>query len=150
MTLLPIDIDEKLNVKFSKNPDCIAIVNAMLDYYNRMGFIKPWIGYFGTIDGNEIVGYGGYKGQPRNGKIEIAYGTVKAFEGKGIPTEICRQLVLLSLQTDPAIRITARTFLESDASAQVLKHTGFKSIDIVNDDEDGDVWEWEWEFTRDI
>jgi RimJ/RimL family protein N-acetyltransferase len=144
MTLLPIDIDEKLNSTFSKNPECLAVLNVYPEYYKRMGYTKPWIGYFATIDGNEIVGCGGYKGKPREGRIEIAYGTFKGHEGQGIATEICRQLVLLSVQTDPSIRITARTFLEMNASTQVLKRNGFECLGIVYDEEDGDVWEWEF------
>ena len=144
MTLLPIDVDEKLNTKFSKNPECLAVLNVYPDYYKRMGYTKPWIGYFATIDGNEIVECGGYKGKPREGVIEIAYGTFKEHEGQGIATEICRQLVLLSLQTDHSIRITARILLEMNASTQVLKRNGFECIGIVHDEEDGDVLEWEF------
>src|SRR5687768_2941887 len=112
MTLLPIELDVSLNKKFTDNPECAAILSVYPDYYNRVGFNKPWIGYFATIDGVEIIGAGGYKVQPQDGKIEIAYGTFKNFEGQGIGTEICRQLVLLSLQTNPSIRITARTLME--------------------------------------
>jgi len=144
LALLPIEVDEKLNTRFKKNPDCIDVLNVFPDYYKRVGFVKPWIGYFAGVENEEIVGYGGYKGQPRNGKIEIAYGTVKQHEGKGVAKEICRKLVSLALQTDPSIRITARTFLEVNASTQVLKHNGFKNVGIVNDEDDGDVWEWEF------
>ncbi|MGZ5135172.1 MAG: GNAT family N-acetyltransferase, partial [Flavitalea sp.] len=76
---------------------------------------------------------------------EIAYGTFKKYEGQGFGTEICRQLVSLSLQTDPSIRITARTFLESNASTTILIRNGFECIGIVYDEEDGDVWEWEFQ-----
>jgi RimJ/RimL family protein N-acetyltransferase len=147
LTLLPIDVDEKLNSRFKKNPDCIHVLNVFPDYYKRVGFVKPWIGYFAELE-NDVVGYGGFKGQPRDGKIEIAYSTVKQHEGKGVATEICRQLVSLALETDPSIKITARTLLELNASTQVLKNNGFKSVGIFKDEEDGDVWEWE--FNRDI
>ncbi|MBD0349955.1 MAG: GNAT family N-acetyltransferase [Flavisolibacter sp.] len=144
MLLLPIDIDETKNARFSNNPECLEVLKVYPDYYKKVGYNKPWIGYFATLDGDEIVGCGGYKGKPKDGKIEIAYGTFKKYEGKGIGTEICRQLVLLSLQTDPSIRITARTFLENNASAQILKRNGFECRGIVYDEEDGDVWEWEF------
>ena len=144
MTLLPIDVDVSLNSKFKGNPECEAILCVYPDYYERVGYNKPWIGYFATVDGNEIIGCGGYKGKPREGKIEIAYGTFKNFEGKGFGTEICRQLVLLSLQTDPSIRITARTLMEINASTTILKRNGFECLGVVYDEEDGDVWEWEF------
>lgn len=91
MKLLPIDIDDSLNRKFTTNPECVDVLNVYPDYYNRVGYDKPWIGYFATINGNDIIGCGGYKGKPREGKVEIAYGTFKNFEGQGIGTEICRQ-----------------------------------------------------------
>ncbi len=148
MTLLPIELDVSLNKKFTENPECAAILSVYPDYYNRVGFNKPWIGYFATIDGVEIIGAGGYKGQPQDGKIEIAYGTFKNFEGQGIGTQICRQLVLLSLQTNPSIRITARTLMEISGSTTILERNGFKCLGIVLDKEDGDVWEWEFQNTN--
>ena len=145
MTLLPIEQDVSLNNKFNQNPECVGILSVYPDFYKRVGFQKPWIGYFATIDGVGIIGCGGFKGQPQEGKIEIAYGTFKNFEGQGIGTEICRQLVLLSLQTDPSIRITARTLMEINGSTTILERNSFKCLGIVFDKEDGDVWEWEFQ-----
>ncbi|MGZ8537921.1 MAG: GNAT family N-acetyltransferase [Flavisolibacter sp.] len=143
MQFLPIDIDESKNLQFSYHPECLQVLNVYPGYYNRVGYNKPWIGYFATIDGKEIIGCGGFKGKPKEGKVEVAYGTFKNHERKGFGTEICRQLVLLSLQSDPTIRITARTLMENNASTQILKKNGFKFNGIVFDEEDGDVWEWE-------
>jgi len=143
MILIPIDVDAALNSRFSVNAECAAILNVYPGYYNKVGYNIPWIGYFATIDGNEIVGCGGYKGAPRGGKVEIAYGTFKNYEGQGIGSRICQQLVSLSLQTDPSIRITARTFLENNASTSILSRNGFKCIGTVYDEDDGNVWEWE-------
>ena len=143
MLLLPIDTDQTKNVRFKENPECVPILNVYPDFYQRVGYNKPWIGYFVTIDRDEIVGAGGYKGKPRQGKVEIAYGTFKRYEGQGIGTEICRQLVLLSQNTDPAIRITARTLQDGYASIKILKKNGFECSGIVHDEEDGEVLEWE-------
>jgi RimJ/RimL family protein N-acetyltransferase len=144
MLLLPIDIDDSKNIRFKENPECLSILNIYPDYYKKVGYNEPWIGYFVTVDGHEIIGSGGYKGQPKEGKVEIAYGTFKKYEGRGIGTEICRQLVLLSLQTDPDIRITARTLQDGYASMGILKKNGFECLGIVYDDEDGNVLEWEF------
>ena len=143
MLLLPIDTDQTKNERFKENPECVSILNVYPDFYQRVGYNKPWIGYFVTIDRDEIVGAGGYKGKPREGKVEIAYGTFKRYEGQGIGTEICRQLVLLSQNTDPAIRITARTLQDGYASIKILKKNGFECLGIVHDEEDGEVLEWE-------
>jgi len=114
-----------------------------LDFYKRIVFNEPWICYFARI-GDEIVGSAGIKGRPRDGKIEIAYGTIPRYQGKGIATEICRQLVHLSLSADPSVRITARTLPEENASARVLRKNGFEWLGPVWDEEDGEVWEWEF------
>ena len=143
MLLLPIDIDETKNAKFRNNQECLDVLNVYPDYYRKVGYNKPWIGYLATIDGQEIIGAGGYKGRPKDGKVEIAYGTFEKYQGQGIGTEICRQLVLLSLQTDPAIAITARTLQDGYASITILKKNGFECLGIVYDEEDGSVLEWE-------
>lgn len=145
MTLIPIDIDPAKNTQFANNPDCAEILNMYPEYYNRVGYTVPWIGYFAINNNNEIIGCGGYKGKPRNDKIEIAYSTFKNYEGKGIGTEICRKLVSLSLQTDPSITITARTLPAFNASTTILSRNQFKCLGVVYDEEDGDVWEWEYQ-----
>jgi RimJ/RimL family protein N-acetyltransferase len=115
-----------------------------LDFYGRVGYIPPWIGYYARLD-NKYVGSAGFKGKPKNNKVEVAYGTFPEFEGKGIGTEICRQLVLLAQKTDPDIIITARTLPEVNASGSILKKNGFIFLGIVWDEEDGNVWEWEYQ-----
>jgi len=144
MILLPINIDETKNRQFLDNPECLPVLNVYPDYYRKVGFNKPWISYFASMDGEEIVGAAGYKGRPKDGKVEISYGTFKKYEGQGIGTEICRQLVLLALQTDPNVRITARTFQDGRASMAILKKNGFHGLGTVYDEEDGDVFEWEF------
>ena len=94
------------------------------------------------------MGGGAFKGQPINGKVEIAYGTFEKFRKQGIGTKICKQLIDLSLKTDPSIRITSRTFPEKNFSTKILGKNNFEFIGIVNDPEDGDVWEWEFKKTK--
>jgi RimJ/RimL family protein N-acetyltransferase len=147
MELLPIDIDETKNARFRENPETIPILDVYPGFYRQVGYNKPWIGYFATIDGQELVGVGGFKGKPKEGKVEIAYGTFEKYQGQGIGTEICRQLVLLSLQADPAIKITARTLQNGYASMKILKKNGFECLGVVYDEDDGDVLEWEFKST---
>jgi len=145
MTLLPIEADESLNERFRRIPECEEILNIFVEFYKKVGFHKPWIAYFVEDTNNEIVGGGGFKGKPKDHSVEISYGTFKNHEGKGIGTEICRQLVLLSLQTDPAVKIRARTLPENIASQGVLKRNGFVCLGTVQDEDDGEVLEWEFQ-----
>jgi len=147
MKLLPIEVEEASNSEYRRNPECIEILNVYPGFYARVGFVKPWVGYFASGDDDEIIGCGGFKGRPVNGKVEIAYGTFKSYQGRGVATEICRQLVVLAIQTDRSTRITARTLMEPNASTRVLKKNGFEFIGIVYDEEDGNVWEWEFKKT---
>ena len=140
--LLPINIDDSLNNRFRNNAECSALLDVYVEYYKKIGFHLPWVGYLATVNGQALVGCGGYKGQPRTGRAEIAYGTFKGFERKGIATAICRELVLLSLQTDPLTTITARTLIENHASHKVLQRNRFICQGIIWDEEDGDVFEW--------
>jgi RimJ/RimL family protein N-acetyltransferase len=143
MELHPIDIDETRNEWFRSNPECIPILEVFVPFYGKVGFEKPWIAYFVSLDGKELVGGCGFKGKPKEGKVEISYGTFKAYEGKGIGKEICRQMILIAQKTDPSVRITARTIEPDNASTSILKHNGFECTGKVYDEEDGDVWEWE-------
>ncbi|MDQ3291237.1 MAG: GNAT family N-acetyltransferase [Bacteroidota bacterium] len=143
MKLLPIELDETQNNQFAHNPECLDILKVYPEFYQRVGFHKPWIGYFVANDDNFIIGCGGYKGQPKDGKIEIAYGTFEEYQNQGVGTEICRQLVQLSLQTDPSVKITARTLPDNLASIGILKKNGFECNGLVFDEEDGEVLEWE-------
>jgi ribosomal-protein-alanine N-acetyltransferase len=142
MVLVPIKNNEEDNKEFTNHPDCRETIYMSMNFYSKVGFDPPWIGYYAKVDDN-YVGAAGFKGKPKDGKIEIAYGTFAQYRRKGIGTEICRQLVLISRQTDPNIRITARTLPENNESASILTKNGFNCLGIVHDDEDGVVWEWE-------
>ncbi len=43
------------NNKFLGKPECLPVLKVYPDYYRKVGFNKPWIGYFASIDGEEIV-----------------------------------------------------------------------------------------------
>lgn len=142
MYLLPIEQDETLNSIYALHPECMEILQVYPGYYAKIGFVKPWIGYFASMDGQVIIGAGGFKGKPINKKVEIAYSTFKEYEGQGIGKEICTLLVELSLKTDSTLIITARTLENKNSSASILKHCGFSCKGTVQDEEDGTVWEW--------
>ncbi len=144
MNLLPIEKDGTVAAMVTGHAECLEILAVFRDVYAKLGFEKPWIGYVAISEQQEIVGVAGFKGKPKNGKVEISYGTFKDYRRQGIGTQLCRQLVLLSLGTDKKITITARTLPENNASTKILKKNGFVFSGPVWDKEDGDVWEWEY------
>ena len=146
MELLAIKEHLSENQEFADHPDCVEGLEMSIGFYNRVGYEPPWIGYYASID-NILVGSAGFKGKPVNGRVEIAYGTFPRFREKGIGTEICKEMVELSLKTDSAVRICARTFAQENHSTKILRKNGFELVGPVMDDEDGEVWEWEFRKT---
>lgn len=144
MKLIPIKRELEDNEEFVNNPLCKETLVMTVDFYKKVGFVPPWICYYAELDG-QLVGSAGIKGKPVNGKIEIAYGTMEAFQNQGIGSKICRTLVELSLKTDPSIKITARTLPENNFSTKILEKNNFVFVGVVNDPEDGEVWEWEYQ-----
>jgi ribosomal-protein-alanine N-acetyltransferase len=141
--LLPIKEFMSDNVEFLAHPDCLESLEMSVLFYARVGYRIPWIGYYVRMNDN-LVGSCGFKGGPVDGKVEIAYGTFPSFQGQGIGTEICRELVRLASVSDPAVRIMARTLMEENYSAKILRKNGFVLLGAVEDIDDGEVWEWEY------
>ncbi|HEV7346997.1 GNAT family N-acetyltransferase [Telluribacter sp.] len=146
MQLLPIKKTLDENPEFRDHSDCQPNLQISIDYFERVGYDPPWIGYYAQVE-DKLVGAGGFKGRPIGGIVEIDYGTFPAYQGQGFGTEICRQLVQLALQANSSVRITARTLPENYASAGILKRNGFSLRGTVHDEEDGEVLLWEYAAT---
>ena len=143
MNLLPIKRTLEENETFAKNPLCTETLGMCVEFYKRVGFNPPWICYYAEENG-ELVGSAAFKGRPVNNTVEISYGTMENHRQKGVATRICKQLVELSLATDPSVRITARTLPEKNYSTRILEKNNFVLLGFVTDPEDGEVWEWEY------
>ena len=133
------------NIEFSNNTLCSESLPMSIDFYNRVGYVPPWIGYY-VKHNNELVASVGFKGPPVNNTIEIAYGVHEPYRNKGIGIAVCKLLVDLSLKTDPTVKITARTFSENNFSTRILERNNFIFNGPVQDPEDGEVFEWEFRF----
>src|SRR5678816_2144919 len=83
MQLVPIAKSLEENASLSDLPHLLQSV----EYFNRIGYDPPWIGYYVMEDG-KFVGSGAFKGKPVNETVEIAYGTFDSFMNKGS----CREL----------------------------------------------------------
>lgn len=139
MELLPIHETMEENAAFSDNPLCRESLFMCIEFYKKVGFIPPWICYY-VRRNDDLVASVAFKGKPVNGTVEIAYVTFEKFQRLGIGTAVCKQLVELSLMTDPSVRITARTLPENNYSTRVLEKNNFRCLGIVQDPEDGPVW----------
>jgi len=141
MDLIPIKEKLEDNEEFTNNPLFRESIYMSIDFYKRVGYVPPWIGYY-VKENDEFIASVGFKGPPVDGIIEIAYGVFEQYRKQGIGTAICKLLVDLSLKTDPSIKITARTLPENNYSSRVLEKNNFIFAGEINDPEDGEVWEW--------
>ena len=124
-----------------KSADCQTLLQMYEDYYPKIGFHLPWVGYV-VIREDRIVGSCGFVGQPVDGKVEIAYWTFKEFEGQGVASFACKELVTIAHRADPTLTITAKTAPEHNASTKILENNHFEFTEIVQDEEIGDAWLW--------
>jgi RimJ/RimL family protein N-acetyltransferase len=106
----------------------------------------PWRHGFFVVEREHraIIGTAGFKGPPdADGMVEIAYGIVPSFEGRGYATEAAMALVRFARETADVTLMRAHTLPEANASTRVLTKCGFRHTDDVVDPEDGPVWRWE-------
>lgn len=106
----------------------------------------PWRHGFFVVhrDSQLVIGTAGFKGPPdAAGVVEIAYGIVPRFEGRGFATEAAAALVGFASDSKDVTTLRAHTLPQSNASTRVLAKCGFHHVGAVVDPEDGDVWRWE-------
>jgi [ribosomal protein S5]-alanine N-acetyltransferase len=139
LKMIELTIDKSNELYSSKN--CQVLLNSYDDYYQKIGFNIPWVGYF-VVRQNKIVGSCGFTGQPKDGKVEISYWTFKDYEKQGIASFSCKELLSISQQHDPTVKITAKTAPEYNVSTKILQNNGFAFTTIVQDDGIGDAWLW--------
>ncbi len=148
MNLRPITLNENKTNEAYASENCQQLLKMYDDFYPKTGFNIPWVGYFVVMQ-EKIVGSCGFVGQPKDGKVEIAYWTFKEFEGQGIASFACKELVTIAYQADQSLTITAKTAPEPNASTKILENNNFAFTKIVQDEEIGDAWLWTHKRTTD-
>ena len=139
LKIIPLHKGEAIDISVSE--ECQQVITMYEAFYPKIGFNVPWVGYF-IVRENQIVGSCGFVGSPKNGKVEIAYWTFREFEGQGIASFACEELVSLAYRTDPNLTVTAKTAPVHNASSKILQKNGFVFTEIVQDEEIGDAWLW--------
>ena len=77
------------------------------------------------------------------GLVEIGYGIVPKFEGRGFATEAAEALIAFALADERVRTIQAHTLPVANASTRILTKCGFRHIGEVVSPDDGLVWRWE-------
>jgi RimJ/RimL family protein N-acetyltransferase len=144
MQLVPIEeAGTALSSVLAAGSVATEVVAATVALYSRRGYEPPWIGYL-AVEGTEFIGGCGFAGPARCGEAEIAYFTFPGNEGRGVATEMARELLRISRNaaTQASVRFIAHTLPEEGASTTVLRRLGFSLEGAVLHPEDGTVWKW--------
>jgi ribosomal-protein-alanine N-acetyltransferase len=98
--------------------------------------------FFLAGDPLALVGWGGFKGAPKQGSVEVGYEIAEPHRNRGLATAAVAAM-LDEAFGDPAVTaVIAHTLPEANASTRVLEKTGFSRDGVGHDDDAGDVWRW--------
>lgn len=104
----------------------------------------PWGSHliFDGADG-ALVGFGGFKGAPANGEVEIGYAVAPERRGRGLATAAAG--VMVERARSAGVRVVlAHTLAEPNPSTSVLAKCGFTRVgSVVDADLGAEVWRWE-------
>jgi len=105
----------------------------------------PWGTHLFFDDDGALVGFGGFKGRPAGGRVEIGYAVAPSRQGRGIATAATRSMIDRARAAGVQV-VVAHTLAEVNASTAVLERCGFVHVDTIADPE-GDITEnvYRWE-----
>ena len=98
--------------------------------------------FFVTDHPSELVGWGGFKGPPTGGRVEIGYEIAEARQGRGLATAAARAMVAEAFADPGVAEVVAHTLPEHNASNAVLEKLGFR-----HDGEEQEDEQTVWRFT---
>lgn len=94
------------------------------------------------IKTNTVTGTCGFKGEPKDGIVEIGYEVAKSFRNKGYASEMVNLLIEIAFKSNLVNSIIAHTLALDNPSVSVLKKCEFKFVKEFYDKEDGMLWQW--------
>jgi ribosomal-protein-alanine N-acetyltransferase len=94
---------------------------------------------FLTEDPPELVGWGGFKGAPREGVVELGYEIAAGRRERGLATAAARAMVAEAFADPEVTAIVAHTLPERNASNRVLEKVGFRFAEETREGEQA-VW----------
>jgi len=93
-------------------------------------------------DSRTLAGWGGFKGPPADGVVELGYAVAPALRGKGIASDAVRRMLREAFSHSEVQAVIAHTLAEIGPSTRVLEKTGFARDGEVTDARDGQLWRW--------
>lgn len=92
-----------------------------------------------------LVGWGGFKGPPEDGVVELGYAIAPEHRGRGVATAATLELLREAFAARRVTAVTAQTLPERNASVRVLEKAGFALDGEGADDEAGTTWRFRLE-----
>lgn len=89
-----------------------------------------------------VVGFGGFKGPPVGGEVEIGYSIAPDHRRLGHATAAVGLFVARAAAGGVAV-VSAHTLPEASDSTRILTRAGFTMTEVVPEEELGEVWRWE-------
>jgi RimJ/RimL family protein N-acetyltransferase len=96
-------------------------------------------------DSGTVVGWGGFKGPPRDGVVELGYEIADRWSGRGLATEAVRAMVREAFAAAEVRAVVAHTMVGPGASVRVLEKAGFVNEGEVPDEGVGRAWRFRLE-----
>lgn len=91
-----------------------------------------------------LVGWGGFKGPPRDGVVEIGYEIAEGWRRRGYATAAARAMVGEAFAAPDVTTVIAHTLAEHNASNRLLERLGFRFDGEVREED-----ELAWRFVLD-
>lgn len=102
----------------------------------------PWGSHLFFDDDGALVGFGGWKGAPLDGRAELGYAVAPPRQGRGIASAAAGLLIKRGCAAGVLV-VMAHTLAVDSASTAVLRRHGFRVVAEITDPDDGPLWRWE-------
>ncbi|MCE5339802.1 MAG: GNAT family N-acetyltransferase [Planctomycetaceae bacterium] len=122
-------------------PEVVA-QDAMLRYRSGQDWFWCLPRFFKNLSDGAIVGSACFKNSPDNGLVDIGYGILDSYGGKGFASAGIAAILNEAFNRPEVKGVTAETSVDNIASQRVLEKNGFKKTGTREDPEDGSLIVW--------
>lgn len=89
-----------------------------------------------------LAGWGGFKGPPAAGTVELGYAIAPGLRGRGLATAAVREMLQEAFAAREVRSVSAHTRPGSNPSTRALEKTGFRREGEATQEGIGEVWRW--------